>query len=80
MNQQDMESAGLKKLDVVDITSTYDGIERTANKFKVIPFAIPKGDLAAYFPETNVLVPYNHFSDRSKTPISKSIKVTLKKV
>ena len=80
MNQQDMESAGLKKLDVVDITSTYDGIERTANKFKVIPYAIPKGDLAAYFPETNVLVPYNHFSDRSKTPISKSIKVTLKKV
>ncbi len=80
MNPQDMESAGLKKLDVVNITSTYDGIERTANKFKVIPYAIPKGDLAAYFPETNVLVPYNHFSDRSKTPISKSIKVTLKKV
>lgn len=80
MNPEDMESAGLKKLDVIDITSTYDGVERTANKFKVIPYAIPKGDLGAYFPETNVLVPYNHFADKSKTPISKSIKVTLNKV
>ncbi|MFS4493210.1 FdhF/YdeP family oxidoreductase [Maribacter sp. 2308TA10-17] len=80
MNPENMKSAGLKKLDVVDITSKYDGIERTAHKFKVIPYAIPKGNLGAYFPETNVLVPYNHFADKSKTPISKSIIVTLKKV
>jgi hypothetical protein len=65
---------------VVNIVSSYDGTDRVAYKFKVIPYAIPKGDLAAYFPETNVLVPYNHFADRSKTPISKSIKVTLNKV
>jgi len=80
MNPEDMESANLKKLDVVNMISTYDSIERVAHKFKVIPYAIPKGDLGAYFPETNVLVPYNHFADKSKTPISKSIKVTLKKV
>lgn len=80
MNIEDMKSSGLEKFDVVNITSTYDSIKRTANKFKIIPYAIPRGDLAAYFPETNVLVPYNHFADRSKTPISKSIKVRLKKV
>lgn len=80
MNPEDMKSVGLEKFDVVDITSAYDGVERIANKFKIIPYAIPRGDLAAYFPETNVLVPYNHFADKSKTPISKSIKVTLKKV
>ncbi|MEP3207941.1 MAG: FdhF/YdeP family oxidoreductase [Maribacter sp.] len=80
MNPEDMEAALLEKLAVVDIISTYDGIERKAHKFRVIPYAIPKGDLAAYFPETNVLVPHNHFADRSKTPISKSIKVRLKKV
>ena len=79
MNPEDMEAAGLKKLDVVNITSTYDDVLRTAYKFKVIPYTIPRGDLAAYFPETNVLVPYNHFADKSRTPISKSIKVTLKK-
>ena len=80
MNDEDMQVSGLKKLDVVNIVSSYDGTDRVAYKFKVIPYAIPRGDLAAYFPETNVLVPYNHFADRSKTPISKSIKVTLNKV
>ncbi len=80
MNSEDMKSLHLKKLDVVNINSDYDRQIRTAKKFLIVPYAIPKGNLAAYFPETNVLVPYNHFAERSKTPISKSIKVTLEKV
>lgn len=80
MNPDDMENRGLKKLDIVHLTSFYDGTTRRAMYFKVIPYTIPKGDLAAYFPETNVLVPYNHFADKSKTPISKSIRVTLEKL
>lgn len=79
MNPLDMKARGFEKLDVVDITSTYDGITRTANKFKIVPYNIPTGNLASYFPETNVIVPYNHFAERSKTPISKSIKVRLVK-
>ena len=79
MNPDDMKAKGLEKLDVVDITSTYDGKVRTAHKFKIVPYTIPSGNLASYFPETNVLVPYNHFAERSKTPISKSIKVRLVK-
>lgn len=80
MNADDMKQRGFKKLDVVNLSSLYDGTLRTAYNFKVIPYAIPKGDLAAYFPETNILVPYNHFADKSKTPISKSIRVTIEKV
>ncbi|WP_324024007.1 FdhF/YdeP family oxidoreductase [Maribacter sp. BPC-D8] len=79
MNIDDMKAIGLKKLDVVDMTSTYDDQIRTAHNFKVVPYNIPSGNLASYFPETNVLVPYNHFADRSKTPISKSVKVRLVK-
>ena len=79
MNINDMKAIGLNKLDVVDITSTYDDKVRTAHNFKVVPYNIPSGNLASYFPETNVLVPYNHFAERSKTPISKSIKVRLVK-
>lgn len=79
MNPQDMRERNLKKRDVVDIVSNYDGVKRTANRFLVIPYAIPQTNLAAYFPETNVLVPYNHYADRSKTPISKSIVVKVKK-
>tara|TARA_R110000796_G_scaffold37722_4_gene95322 strand:+ start:223304 stop:225607 length:2304 start_codon:yes stop_codon:yes gene_type:complete len=80
MNKEDMQNCGFKKLDVVNLKSCYDGKTRTAFNFKIIPYAIPKGDVAAYFPETNVLVPYNHFADKSKTPISKSIRVTIEKV
>ncbi|WP_300021459.1 FdhF/YdeP family oxidoreductase [uncultured Maribacter sp.] len=79
MNIDDMKAVGLNKLDVVDITSTYDNIVRTAHNFKIVPYNIPSGNLASYFPETNVLVPFNHFADRSKTPISKSVKVRLVK-
>ncbi len=79
MNESDMEARGLKKSDVVHLTSNYDGKERKATYFKVIPYEIPKGNLAAYYPETNLLVPYNHFADRSQTPISKSIKITIEK-
>ncbi|MGB5226753.1 MAG: FdhF/YdeP family oxidoreductase [Eudoraea sp.] len=79
MNPEDMEKDGLKKMEVVNLSSTYDSTIRTAYNFKVLPYKIPKGNLAAYFPETNVLVPYNHFADRSQTPISKSIKVRVLK-
>ncbi len=79
MNPQDMQERNLKKLDIVDMVSDYDGVKRTANRFLVIPYTIPRTNLAAYFPETNVLVPYNHYADRSKTPISKSIIVKVKK-
>lgn len=79
MNKDDMNVQGLKKMDVVDIHSNYDNTRRTADKFLIVPYKIPKGNLAAYFPETNVLVPYNHYADRSKTPISKSIIVKITK-
>ena len=80
MNKKDMSEKNLKKLDVVNLHSNYDGIKRTAEKFLVIPYEIPRGNMAAYFPETNLLVPYNHFADKSQTPISKSIKVTVEKI
>ena len=79
MNPEDMTKKGLEKLEVVNLSSTYDSTTRTAYNFKVLPYKIPIGNLAAYFPETNVLVPYNHFADRSQTPISKSIKIRILK-
>ena len=77
MNPEDMERLQLKKLQVVDMISSYRGVERRAKSFKVVPYAIPKGNLAAYFPETNVLVPIDEFADKSNTPISKSIMVKI---
>ncbi len=77
MNEADIESRGLQSGDVVHLSSAYDGKIRTAHNFIVVPYKIPQGNTAAYFPETNPLVPYNHFADRSRTPISKSIRIML---
>ena len=79
MNPKDMERANLKKLDVVNLISNYDQKERKAVKFLVVPYNIPEGNLASYYPETNVLVPYNHYADKSYTPISKSVVVSVEK-
>ncbi len=75
MNPSDIETFGFQPLDTVDLTSTYDGVTRHAENFKLISYNIPKGNIASYFPETNVLVPYNHYADKSNTPISKSVVV-----
>lgn len=79
MNSADMERFGYKKFDIVDLISKYENKERRAEKFLVIPYNIPEGNLAAYFPETNIIVPHNHFADKSNTPISKSIIVHLER-
>jgi len=79
MNEQDMQEKGLKKLELIDLISEYDGVIRQAKKFHIVPYDIPKGDLACYFPEANELVPINHFAVGSRTPISKSIVVRVEK-
>ncbi|MDH7448449.1 FdhF/YdeP family oxidoreductase [Aquimarina sp. 2201CG14-23] len=77
MNPNDVSRHKLKKFDIINMISNYDDKERKASNFLIIPYNIPEGNIAAYFPETNVLVPYNHYADKSNTPISKSIVVTL---
>lgn len=75
MHPDDIASRGFEEKQVVDIQSHYDGQTRTAHRFVVVPYQIPRGNAAAYFPETNVLVPIDNIADRSHTPISKSIVV-----
>jgi len=79
MNEDDMQTAGLKTRDMVDLISNYDGEERVAKSFLVVPYDIPSKCVGTYFPEANPLVPYNHYARGSKTPISKSVIITIKK-
>lgn len=79
MNEQDMKDHQLRKGDLVDLISLYNGKERRAEQFSIIPYNIPRQNLAAYFPETNVLVPIDQYADGSRTPISKSIVVKVEK-
>ena len=71
MSQEDMDAFGYKKLDLVNIISVHEGVERKAIKFHIVPYNIPKGCVGSYFPETNCLVPLHHTAEKSNTPISK---------
>jgi molybdopterin-dependent oxidoreductase alpha subunit len=77
MNEQDMAERGLKSKDLIDITSHYLGSTRTVEKFLAIPYDIPKGNVAAYFPEANPLVPIASVAKTSNTPTSKYVVVTV---
>lgn len=79
MNEADMARENFKKMDVVNIMSNYEGQERKVFQFLVIPYHIPQGNLAAYFPETNPLIPIHEYAEKSNTPISKSVRVSLEK-
>ncbi|MDD5262628.1 MAG: FdhF/YdeP family oxidoreductase [Methylacidiphilales bacterium] len=77
LNAEDMAEAGLQQGQLVDLTSHFEGVERIAPHFFVAPYSIPRRCAATYFPEANVLVPINSVADRSNTPASKSVIITI---
>jgi molybdopterin-dependent oxidoreductase alpha subunit len=77
MNSDDIAELALGAGQVVDLTSYFDDGERHADRFIVVPYPIPRGCAAAYFPEANPLVPLRSFADRSGTPTSKSIVISI---
>ncbi len=80
MHADDIAALGLQDGDRVDITTEADdGIVRQVQDFKLVAYAIPRGNLAAYYPETNPLVPLSRIGDGTGTPTSKSIPVRVTK-
>lgn len=73
MNATDMVERGWKTRRIVDIVSHFNGEERRSDGWQVIAYDIPKGNIATYFPEANVLVPLHSTADKSNTPTSKWI-------
>jgi len=57
LNPSDMENRSIKPLQEVRITSHWKGSTRSVEGFKAIPYDMPAGAAAAYFPEANALVP-----------------------
>jgi molybdopterin-dependent oxidoreductase alpha subunit len=79
MNPEDLRARSLAGGDLVDITSHFRGEERTAERFAVVPFPIPRGNCATYFPEANPLVPVDSVAAGSNTPTSKYVIVSLER-
>ncbi len=77
LNKSDMERRGIRQDEWVDIVSHFEGERRRAERFKAVAYEIPVGCAAAYYPETNVLVPIRAVADGSNQPASKSIIITL---
>ena len=80
MNLKDMESLGIEHGQEVVIQSHMeDGRKRQVSGFHAVRYNIPQGCAASYFPETNELIAVEYCADRSFTPISKLIPVTVHK-
>ncbi len=80
LNPDDMAERGIRERQVVNITSHFEGQKRTLERMIAIPYNIPKGNTAAYYPEANVLVPVASVAYISNTPTSKYVVVTIKPV
>jgi molybdopterin-dependent oxidoreductase alpha subunit len=78
VHPEDLDELGLSDGQVVDLVSVADDGERRAAAFRVVGYErTSRGCAAAYFPETNVLVPLDSVADVSNTPTSKSLVVRL---
>lgn len=77
MNAEDIAAQKLTSGQWVDITSHWKGETRRAERFMVVPYEIPRQSAAAYFPETNVLVPIGSTVPVSNTPTYKTVVITV---
>ncbi|MGB0372406.1 MAG: FdhF/YdeP family oxidoreductase [Opitutales bacterium] len=78
MHPEDMHARNIQAEQPVDITSHFEGETRTAELFLAIPYEMPRGCAAAYYPEANVLVPIGSHAAMSHTPTSKSVIITVR--
>ena len=79
MNPADMAAIGAAGGGRIDVIGEHrDGIERVAEDFRLVPYDIPRGCVAGYYPEANVLVPLSSAGEESDTPTSKSVLVSFR--
>lgn len=78
INPADIQRLGFQEGQSVTLRSLWDdGVERKVSGFKLVPYSIPAGNIATYYPETNPLVPLDSRGEFSHTPTSKSIAIEL---
>jgi len=77
INRSDIESRGWEEFQKVTITSHFNNKEISSSGWCIIEYDIPIGNVATYFPESNILIPLDSVADASNTPTSKSVVVTI---
>ena len=68
-----------RRLDGLQVPRRLDGlrVQRRLNGLRVQPYGVPRGCLATYFPEANVLCALEDFAEGSRTPNYKSVRVRI---
>jgi molybdopterin-dependent oxidoreductase alpha subunit len=80
LNKSEMARRELEDGDRVDlVTMSTDGLERRVRNFRVVGYSFPDGCCAAYYPETNPLVPLYAHDPLSFTPSSKGIPIRIER-
>jgi anaerobic selenocysteine-containing dehydrogenase len=78
MNEADIAEAGLKDGQIIALESDAgDGERRRRDGYIVTRYDIPRGCLAAYYPECNILIPVEHHAEQSHVPAAKSVPVRI---
>ena len=78
MNKDDMAERGLRKYDLVDITSfAKDGSTRSVQGYRAIPYNLPRGSSMGYMPELNALCAIGDYSPQSDQPLQKHVVVEI---
>ncbi|GAB1308841.1 FdhF/YdeP family oxidoreductase [Urechidicola sp. KH5] len=77
MNTEDINKYKLDVGTPITLSNNYDNTKRAVSGLHIVPYDIPKGCVATYFPECNPLIPLSQKARKSNTPASKSVKVTI---
>jgi molybdopterin-dependent oxidoreductase alpha subunit len=78
MHPDEIAAAGLREGQVVGLASDAgDGVDRHVGGLTVTPFLLPRGAVAAYYPEMNPLIPLWYHDEESKTPAAKAVPVRI---
>jgi molybdopterin-dependent oxidoreductase alpha subunit len=79
INTSDIERLGFHEGDLVTATTVADDFTRDVHGLRLTSYNIPRGCVAAYYPECNPLVPLWHHAKESKVPASKSIPIRIRR-
>lgn len=80
LNAEDLAERGLRDGERIDVRSHFpDGRVREVRGFRAVAYDVPRGCAAGYFPELNPLVSLEALAERSRTPVSKLVPVTIER-
>ena len=81
VNPRDISELGFHDGEIVDLVTHWEGDDRVrrASGFRIVAYQTPHGSAAAYYPETNSLVPLDSTAVESNTPTSKSVIIRLER-